>query len=198
MPKNVGGVGHVAILWCVSEMVHLSDKPKKPQRWSTDRLYLYLRFVLWLRHGSFFCTGELCPNFLAPISGQIISTGIIYRIGDVVQYVGRSKIGVKCVWLLKTSRQIPLLEHSQLDSHIHCLDRIILKTANDRCTAYADAGVLVYENICVRLYSRNITIFEDRVGCADHMIMTCRHPFVEHFKDVLQRGIFCIFRFMLL
>ena len=43
MPKNVGGVGHAVTLWCVSEMVHLSDKPKKPQRRSTDRIVSVLK-----------------------------------------------------------------------------------------------------------------------------------------------------------
>ena len=65
MPENVGGVGHVVILWCVSEMVRLSDKPKKPQRRSTDRLV-----VLCSRHGSVLRIGELCLDFLAQISGQ--------------------------------------------------------------------------------------------------------------------------------
>jgi len=82
------------------------------------------------------------------------------------------------------------LLHLQSRSHIHCLDRIFPKTSNDRCTAYADAVVLAIEDICVRLYSRIITILKDRVGCADHMIMTCRHPFVEYCKDALQMGIF--------
>ena len=96
----------------------------------------------------------------------------------------------------KTARQISSFEHLQSHSHIYTLDRIICKTSNDRCTAYADASVLVYEDICVRLYSRNIMILKDRVGYTNSLIKTCRYPFVEHYKGVLQMGIFGIFIFM--
>lgn len=85
-----------------------------------------------------------------------------------------------------------------MHSHIDCLDRIILKTADNRCAAYADAVGLASEDVCVRLYPRNIMIFKDRVGCTNSLIKTCRHPFVEHCKDALQMGIFLSLIFMLL
>lgn len=59
---------------------------------------------------------------------------------------------------------------------------------------YADVGGFACEDTCVRLHLRNIANFKDRVGGADHIIKTCRHPFVEHCEDVLQMGIFLIIR----
>lgn len=70
MPENVGGVGHAVILWaylkwyaCQTSLRNLSDGRR------TD--ISVLTMVMWLRHGSFLCIGELCLNFLAQISGQI-------------------------------------------------------------------------------------------------------------------------------
>ena len=77
-----------------------------------------------------------------------------------------------------------------MHSHIHALDRSILKTDNNRCSVCADASAFAYEEICPRLYPRYITIAKDKVSGTDCIIKNCRHSFVLHCKDALQMGTF--------
>ena len=78
MPENVGGVGHAIILWCISVRICLSDKPEKPQRWSTDRVLLRYLFLV-LRHSSLLLQGELCLFSQLQSRDKALTNTTVYR-----------------------------------------------------------------------------------------------------------------------